>query len=204
MPSHHLLRPPPMRSLVNCSCEWEESRDGKFLNVGCIKIWYNQKIISSHLAIKDCRTLESFEEFASNGCLAMRKRNFAAGNTSSVFSSISFIFILLDYAPRRLHLKTKCTKFFSKVKEWPFIRIPLPSCRWCHVVDWSALFHVNYLSLKSFSLEWSQRLKRHNFPRLGLHLTRFCPLINVVYFLWLLWKMTCSLTQRFVVKTVFH
>ena len=95
------------------------AREGKFLNVGCIKIWYNQKIISSHLAIKDCRTLESFEEFASNGCLAMRKRNFAAGNTSSVFSSISFIFILLDYAPRRLHLKTKCAKFFSKVKEWP-------------------------------------------------------------------------------------
>ena len=25
-------------------------------------------MISFHLAIKDCRTLESFEEFASNGC----------------------------------------------------------------------------------------------------------------------------------------
>ena len=113
---------------------------------------------------------------------------------------VQFIFIHFHFAWLRTpESENKVHNFFSKVRAWPFTRsdstAELRQMSW---VDESALFHVNFKSLKSFSREWSQR---HNFPRLGLRFTRFCPLIDVVHILWLL--LTCSLTQRFVVKRCF-
>ena len=74
---------------------------------------------------------------------------------------VQFIFIHFHFAWLRAPettLENKVHNIFSKVKAWPFTRIPLPSCRWCHVVDWSALFHVKFLLwMKSTTLLSSLR-----------------------------------------------
>ena len=146
-----------------------ENREGKFLNVGCIKIWYNQKVISFHLAIKDCKMLESFEEFASNGCLTLQKRISPWGIPPACS---------VHGQGRYWRL---CHFFYYFIGEkWLSVHVRF-HCRVAGIVIYSGFKWLVPRSLKRFSREWMNDL--------WLHFTRFCPLINVVYILCLLWKL---------------